>query len=52
MSKENKFHEVDKAISEKIMSEFKGKTTEVICPDCKGKKCKECNCKGHVTYSW
>jgi len=50
--KKDKYHEIDKAMSKKIMSDFHGKTTEVVCPDCKGKKCKECNHTGAVMYEW
>lgn len=35
---ENKYHELDKSISKQIMKEFKGKSTEVVCPDCHGRK--------------
>lgn len=39
----NKYYELDKQVSKKIMSEFKGITIPSKCPDCKGDGCDYCD---------
>ncbi len=43
MSYQNKYHDLDKSISKRIMKEFKGKIIESVCPDCKGIGCDYCD---------
>jgi len=48
----NRFYELDKQVTNEIMPKFKGKTTDVICPDCKGKGCEYCEYTGHYELDW
>lgn len=57
--KENKHQEFDKAISEEIMREFRGKVIDTICGDCYGKgkyshgdKCQNCKGEGHYKVQY
>lgn len=50
----NKYEELDKEVSKKIMKEFEGKVIEHMCADCHGEgftergKCKNCKGTGSV----
>ena len=59
MSEENKYAELDKAISKKIMKEFKGKIIDHECPSCggigilrTGEDCENCNGKGSFSIEY
>ena len=60
-----KYYEEDKAISKKILKEFKGKIISHKCPSCGGtgkigvgkrheftEKCYECNGSGEINIEW
>lgn len=56
---ENKYHDVDKSMTEKIMKEFSGKIVDVTCPSCNGEKvnannekCFNCQGEGHYEIQY
>lgn len=54
---ENKYHEIDKAISKEIMKEFKGVVIQHECPTCHGKPveghvCDDCKDDGYYEIEY
>lgn len=52
MTYKNKYHELDKGMSNEVMSEFKGKVIDSVCSTCKGSGCEHCNQEGHYLVEY
>jgi hypothetical protein len=48
---EEKYFELDKQVSEKIIKDFKGQIIESVCW-CKGMGCEDCNHTGKMDYQY